>query len=200
LPADIKLSGVQSAILLGIGLQRKTVDDLQNELSLASNQVLALFVKIVKKFSQYFSKIETKAYEEETPKLVSSKKTEEGDGAKRDVADEDAWKPLTEDVDEDLEEAGNEVLDDLKTKQRELIDSLDLSKYAIGGTDQDWTVAEERVKTLTSGKKGGVSSVVSIKNEKSSKKRKLESAQQLAEKEKKHKEGKVKLSKKAKRS
>ncbi|KAG1138727.1 hypothetical protein G6F37_010292 [Rhizopus arrhizus] len=200
LPADIKLSGVQSAILLGIGLQRKTVDDLQNELSLASNQVLALFVKIVKKFSQYFSKIETKAYEEETPKFVSSKKTEEGDGAKRDVADEDAWKPLTEDVDEDLEEAGNEVLDDLKAKQRELIDSLDLSKYAIGGTDQDWTVAEERVKTLTSGKKGGVSSVVSIKNEKSSKKRKLESAQQLAEKEKKHKEGKVKLSKKAKRS
>lgn len=200
LPADIKLSGVQSAILLGIGLQRKTVDDLQNELSLASNQVLALFVKIVKKFSQYFSKIETKAYEEETPKFVSSKKIEEGDGAKRDVADEDAWKPLTEDVDEDLEEAGNEVLDDLKAKQRELIDSLDLSKYAIGGTDQDWTVAEERVKTLTSGKKGGVSSVVSIKNEKSSKKRKLESAQQLAEKEKKHKEGKVKLSKKAKRS
>lgn len=200
LPADIKLSGVQSAILLGIGLQRKTVDDLQNELSLASNQVLALFVKIVKKFSQYFSKIETKAYEEETPKFVSSKKTEEGDGAKRDVADEDAWKPLTEDVDEDLEEAGNEVLDDLKAKQRELIDSLDLSKYAIGGTDQDWTVAEDRVKTLTSGKKGGVSSVVSIKNEKSSKKRKLESAQQLAEKEKKHKEGKVKLSKKAKRS
>ncbi|KAG1228292.1 hypothetical protein G6F68_019499 [Rhizopus microsporus] len=97
LPADIKLSGVQSAILLGIGLQRKTVDDLQNELSLASNQVLALFVKIVKKFSQYFSKIETKAYEEETPKFVSSKKIEEGDGAKRDVADEDAWKPLTED-------------------------------------------------------------------------------------------------------
>lgn len=194
LPADIKLSGVQSAILLGVGLQRKTVDDLQKELSLASNQVLALFVKIVKKFSQYFNKIETRAIEEETPKVSSSKTVE---GAKRDVADEDAWRPLEKNVDEDLEEAGNEAIDGLKAKQKELIDSLDLTKYAIGGTDEDWSAAGDRVKSL--GKKGGVSSVVSVKNEKSSKKRKLESAQQFAEKENKQKEKKVKLSKRAKK-
>ena len=119
---------------------------------------------------------------------------------KRDIADEEAWQPLAEDVDEDLEKAGNEVLDELKAKQRELIDSLDLSKYAIGGTDDDWAAAEQRVKSLSSGKKTGVNSVISIKNEKSSKKRKLESAQQLAEKEKKRQEGKIKLSKKARKS
>ncbi|CEG69374.1 Putative DUF699-domain-containing protein [Rhizopus microsporus] len=198
MPADIKLSGVQSAILLGIGLQRKSVDDLQKELSLASNQVLALFVKIVKKFSQYFTKVEEKAIEASVPK--PSKKETNDESGKRDIADEEAWQPLAEDVDEDLEKAGNEVLDELKSKQRELIDSLDLSKYAIGGTDDDWTAAKQRVKSLSSGKKSGVNSVISVKNEKSSKKRKLESAQQLADKEKKRQEGKIKLSKKARKS
>jgi N-acetyltransferase 10 len=53
---------------------------------------------------------------------------------------------------------------------------------------------------LSSGKKSGVNSVISVKNEKSSKKRKLESAQQLADKEKKRQEGKIKLSKKARKS
>ncbi|KAI8341598.1 GNAT acetyltransferase 2-domain-containing protein [Choanephora cucurbitarum] len=194
LPAEVKLSGVQSAILLGIGLQRKSIDELQKELSLASNQVLALFVKIIRKFSQYFTQVESKAIEST---VAAPKKTEEKDG-KRAIEDEEAWKPLKSGVEEDLQEAGDEVMSELKAKQRELIDSLDLSKYAIGGTDEDWSSAENRVKAI--GKKGAVSSVVSIKNDKSSKKRKLESAQQMSEKEKSRQNGKVKLSKKAKRS
>ncbi|KAI7905335.1 GNAT acetyltransferase 2-domain-containing protein [Cokeromyces recurvatus] len=196
MPTDIKLSGVQSAILLGIGLQRKSVDQLQDELNLASNQVLALFIKIVRKISNYFAKVETKAYEETVPALKKSDKTSH----KRDAADDEAWKPVKEDLEADLEKAGEEVLDELKAKQRELIDSLDLSKYAIGGTDEEWAAAGDRVKALTSGKKSGMSSVVSIKNENSSKKRKLESAQQISEKEQKRLMGKVKLSKKAKSS
>ncbi|RCI00572.1 killer toxin resistant protein, partial [Rhizopus stolonifer] len=199
MPSDIKLSGVQSAILLGIGLQRKPIDDLQKELSLASNQVLALFVKIIRKMSQYFAQVEAKAYQETVPALTK-KSNEPKEGSKRDIADDEAWKPLKDDVEADLEKAGDEVMTELKAKQRELIDSLDLSKYAIGGTDEDWATAEDRVKVISSGKKGGVSSVVSIKNEKSSKKRKLESAQQMSEKEKNRQNGKVKLSKKAKRS
>lgn len=198
MPADIKLSGVQSAILLGIGLQRKSIDQLQSELSLASNQVLALFVKIIRKMSQYFAKVEAKAFEETVPAL-KQKKTEESNG-KRDAADDDAWKPLKEDIEADLEKAGDEVMGELKAKQRELIDSLDLTKYAIGGKEEDWTSAEDRVKALASGKKAALSSVVSVKNENSSKKRKAESAKQMSEKEKNRNNGKVKLSKKAKRS
>lgn len=198
MPADIKLSGVQSAILLGIGLQRKSIDQLQSELSLASNQVLALFVKIIRKMSQYFAKVEAKAFEETVPAL-KQKKTEEANG-KRDAADDDAWKPLKEDIEADLEKAGDEVMGELKAKQRELIDSLDLTKYAIGGKEEDWTSAEDRVKALASGKKAALSSVVSVKNENSSKKRKAESAKQMSEKEKNRNNGKVKLSKKAKRS
>jgi N-acetyltransferase 10 len=198
MPADIKLSGVQSAILLGIGLQRKSIDQLQSELSLASNQVLALFVKIIRKMSQYFAKVEAKAFEETVP-VLKQKKTEQSNG-KRDAADDDAWRPLKEDIEADLEKAGDEVMGELKTKQRELIDSLDLTKYAIGGKEEDWTSAEDRVKALASGKKSALSSVVSVKNENSSKKRKAESAKQMSEKEKNRNNGKVKLSKKAKRS
>jgi N-acetyltransferase 10 len=199
MPVDIKLSGVQSAILLGIGLQRKSIDELQKELSLASNQVLALFVKIIRKMSQYFAKVEAKAFEDTVPAFKPKQDSEESNG-KRDAADDDAWKPLKEDLDADLEKAGDEVMDELKAKQRELIDSLDLTKYAIGGKDEDWNSAEDRVKAIAAGKKGGVSSVVSIKNDNSSKKRKIESAKQMSEKEKNRSIGKAKLSKKAKRS
>ncbi|CEP11228.1 hypothetical protein [Parasitella parasitica] len=203
MPTDVKLSGVQSAILLGVGLQRKSIDQLQNELSLASNQVLALFVKIIRKMSQYFAKVEAKAYTEEEKPAVSAPKTNNRDQettGKRDAADDDAWKPLKEDLEADLEKAGDEVMDELKAKQRELIDSLDLTKYAIGGKDEDWASAQDRVKALASGKKGALSSVVSIKNENSSKKRKAESAKQMSEKEKNRINGKIKLSKKAKSS
>ncbi|KAF7726220.1 killer toxin resistant protein [Apophysomyces ossiformis] len=200
--SEMKLSGAQSAILLGIGLQHKTVDDMEKELSLASNQVLALFVKIMRKFSQYFAKVESKAVEETMPELKnkSEAKEEEETSGKRDIDDEEAWRPLKNDVEEDLKEAGNEALENLKAKQRELIDSLDLTKYAIGGTDEDWEAAGSQVKALKSGKKA-LSSVISIKNENSSKKRKLtESAQQMAQKEKDRKTGKLKTSKKTRRS
>ncbi|KAI8643746.1 GNAT acetyltransferase 2-domain-containing protein [Parasitella parasitica] len=201
MPADIKLSGVQSAILLGVGLQRKSIDQLQSELSLAGNQVLALFVKIIRKMSQYFAKVEAKAHEEEKPvaSAPSAETSQEATG-KRDATDDDAWRPLKENIEADLEKAGDEVMDELKAKQRELIDSLDLTKYAIGGKEEDWTSAEDRVKALASGKNGALSSVVSIKNENSSKKRKTESAKQMSEKEKNRSNGKMKLSKKAKRS
>ncbi|KAI9258275.1 GNAT acetyltransferase 2-domain-containing protein [Sporodiniella umbellata] len=187
LPADLKLSGVQSAILLGVGLQRKTMEDIQKELSLTISQILALFVKIMKKISAHFSKLETRAHE--APAVVTSKSAEK-DSGKRDIADEDAWQPMGQNLDEDLKEAGDEVLDELKAKQREMVDSLDLSKYAIGGTEEDWSQAADRI-----GKKRGTSSVLSIKNDSSSKKKKL--APVVADKADKKK---VKLSKKARKA
>jgi Possible tRNA binding domain len=39
--------------------------------------------------------------------------------------------PLEQNLDDEMEEAGNEVVSALKEKQRELINSLDLSKYRL---------------------------------------------------------------------
>src|SRR5690606_34737221 len=53
----INLNPVQKLILLGIGLQRKDVSQLEKEMSLPSSQVLAMFVKVIRKFSAYFRSI-----------------------------------------------------------------------------------------------------------------------------------------------
>lgn len=54
---DTQMSAVQSAILLGIGLQHKTVDELSTELDLPSSQLLGLFNRLVRRSVQYFNTI-----------------------------------------------------------------------------------------------------------------------------------------------
>ncbi|KAI9320989.1 GNAT acetyltransferase 2-domain-containing protein [Dichotomocladium elegans] len=206
--SEVKLSGVQSALLLGIGLQRKTVEDLEQELGLAGNQVLAMFVKVVRKVSQFFTNVQSKAIEEESPDLKKKKKQQEEDepvideeenSNKRDIMNEEAWTPLKDTLDSELKEAGNEVLDEMKSRQREMIDSLDLTKYAIGGEEKDWAAAEAQVSALATGK--AKSSVVSVKNPQSSKKRKFTTtASGIAAKEQKALQRKVKMTKKTKQS
>ncbi|KAI9495055.1 GNAT acetyltransferase 2-domain-containing protein [Zychaea mexicana] len=211
LSPGVKLSGVQSSILMGIGLQRKSVEDLEKELSLASNQVLAMFVKIVRKVSQHFTQVQSDAIEEESPELKKKKKEIEAAAAaeedeemmgtkdKRDIEDDEAWRPLKQSMDDELKEAGDEVVDGLKAKQREMIDKLDLSQYAIGGEDKDWSAAQAQVEALNKGK--SKSPVVSIKNANSSKKRKNVSANEIIAKENKQfQPKKIKMSKKTRRS
>lgn len=53
----MKLTTVQSAILLGTGLQHKTVDILVKELDLPANQLLALFNKAIRKLSEYLDQL-----------------------------------------------------------------------------------------------------------------------------------------------
>ncbi|KAI8072480.1 GNAT acetyltransferase 2-domain-containing protein [Gongronella butleri] len=202
LPKELHLSGVQSAITLGIGLQKKTVDDLEKELSLAGNQVMALFVKIIRKFSQAFVDIQGKAIveEEEEEKQKHAAVNKETKKNKRDAKDDAAWIPLKENMDDDLQQEGDKVLGEIKAKQREMIDSLDLTKYAIADEDADWSAAEAQAKAFSTGKKT-VSTVVSVKNDKSSKKRKLkESAKDMADKEANRKIKNMKMSKKTRKS
>lgn len=53
----------------------------------------------------------------------------ETEGAQGERATATNWKPLREDLDAELAEAGNEEQQRLRERQREMIDSLDLSKY-----------------------------------------------------------------------
>lgn len=45
------------AIILGLGLQHKTVDKLAEELNLPSSQLLGLFNRIIRKSTQYLNSI-----------------------------------------------------------------------------------------------------------------------------------------------
>ena len=53
----MSLSYTQSAILLGLGLQFKSVDDLLIDLNLQANQLLPLFNKGIRKFTRVFREV-----------------------------------------------------------------------------------------------------------------------------------------------
>jgi len=119
----VHLSAVQSSILLGLGLQRKTVEDLEGELDVPVSQLLALFTKIVRKISKRLVGIQKEAIGRELPPAATN--TTETRMIEKD------WKPVGQQMDEELDEAGKEVTSALKERQREMIDSLDLSKYVL---------------------------------------------------------------------
>ena len=56
-PGTVVLSYVQAALLVGMGLQYKTIDQLQDELKLQANQLLPLFNKAIRKFAKLFKDV-----------------------------------------------------------------------------------------------------------------------------------------------
>lgn len=54
---ELQISAVQSAIILGLGLQHKTVDQLATELELPSSQLLGLFNRTMRRLERFTSKI-----------------------------------------------------------------------------------------------------------------------------------------------
>ncbi|EMD40168.1 hypothetical protein CERSUDRAFT_46607 [Gelatoporia subvermispora B] len=186
---EVHLSAVQSSILLALGLQRKTVEEVEAELSLAVAQVLALFVKVIKKVSKRLTDVQKEA--------ISAGIPEQPPSAQRAADGAQEWKPVQASIEEELAEAGNEVTSALREKQRAMIDSLDLSKYAINDTSADWSMAEAQVANIAGGKGSGKSTVISVKSTvtASGQKRKTEESRE----EGKEKKGARRSMKKAKR-
>ena len=182
LKSYIKLSGVQSAILLAIGLQRKVLEDVEKELGLQASQLLAMFVKIIRKLSSYFRGLVEGAIEESMPEAVANGSTAEdahADGA----AKVSKYQPLEQRLDDELKEGGKEVDREFKEKQRALIDALPLDRYELNSSAPDWAEAEQQVtRTLEKGK-GKDAPTVSVKNSKMTVKRKGETAEDIWQEE-----------------
>ncbi|XP_053976648.1 RNA cytidine acetyltransferase [Hylaeus volcanicus] len=139
---DVHLSPVQSAILLGLGLQHKNVDKLTEELDLPSSQLLALFNRIIRKFVQYLNKIAENFIEITMIKNESNNENVQ-------------LNPINgQSLHDELETAAK----DLKAKQKAELDKLkreNLEQYAIKGSEADW-------KDALSGKKS--KSLISVKS------------------------------------
>jgi N-acetyltransferase 10 len=120
----VSISPTQSAVLLAIGLQRKPLESLEKELGVTSAQVLSMFQKIMRKVATGFRELLTKSIEETLPQEARDKMDVDGEVKEREFV------PLEGELHEELEEAGEEAVADLKLKemQREMIDSLDMSK------------------------------------------------------------------------
>jgi len=96
-------------------------------LNLPVNQALALFVKSIRKISKRLMDIRKLALEAELPPPPIAN----GTGDQRTLKAAGAlekMKPLEVTIDDELREAGNEVTRELREKQKEMINSLDLSK------------------------------------------------------------------------
>ena len=169
----VQLTAVQKAILLGMGLQRKTIDSISTELNLPVSQLLALFIRIMRKICDVYKKIRTSAVQKEVKKEVVEQQqhqqhqqtSDHVPAGKRELDDEEAWDPTEQSLDNDLHEGELESKQMLRDRQRDLIQSLDLSQYAITSNEDNWSQA------LTGGKelKKKASGVISIKNPASTK-------------------------------
>uniref|UniRef100_A0A2K6DK79 RNA cytidine acetyltransferase n=1 Tax=Macaca nemestrina TaxID=9545 RepID=A0A2K6DK79_MACNE len=146
---DLALSAAQSALLLGIGLQHKSLDQLEKEIELPSGQLMGLFNRIIRKVVKLFNEVQEKAIEEQ---MVAVK----------DVVMEPTMKTLSD----DLDEAAKEFQEKHK-KEVGKLKSMDLSEYVIRGDDEEWNEVLNKA--------GPNASIISLKSDK---KRKLEAKQE----------------------
>jgi len=124
---EVKLSVVQSSILLALGLQRKTVEGVEKELRLPVSQVLAMYVKVMRKITKHLIGIQKQA--------ISAQLPESGGATARvgnpDLAGSEDWRGVAHSIEEELDEAGDEETRTLREKQRAMINALDLKKCVI---------------------------------------------------------------------
>lgn len=146
---DLALSATQSALLLGIGLQHKSVEQLEKEIELPSGQLMGLFNRIIRKVVKLFNDVQEKAIEEQ---MVAVK----------DVVMEPTMKTLSD----DLDEAAREFQEKHQKEVGKLKD-MDLSQYIIRGDDEEWNEVLNKA--------GQNASIVSLKSDK---KRKMDTQQE----------------------
>ncbi|CAD6907833.1 unnamed protein product [Tilletia controversa] len=159
----LKLSAVQSTLLVGLGAQRKDVAELGGELDLAPAQVLALFGKAVRRIVGCLRDVERRVVEGD---LLQSSSSKEGKmrvlepalnaGAELVIATNRGGLQALE-LEGELERAGLASLESDEVRrgdnekanavaQRTLLDQMDLGQYAIiDDDDDDDEVGEEEV-------------------------------------------------------
>ncbi|XP_078046929.1 RNA cytidine acetyltransferase l(1)G0020 [Augochlora pura] len=139
---DTHLSAVQSAILLGLGLQHKTVDKLAEELDLPASQLLGLFNRIIRKCIKYLNGVAENFIENTMMRKELN-------------TDNVELNPVNgQSLHDELETAAKE----LKAKQKTELEKLkreNLDQYSIKGSEVEW-------KDALSGKKS--KSLISIKS------------------------------------
>ncbi|KAK4100388.1 DUF699-domain-containing protein [Parathielavia hyrcaniae] len=164
LRSNVQLSGAQQAILLGVGMQRKEIETVAEDLGMNPSQVLAMLMKIMRKIASHLSGVVTGAVAAEMPdpssKVGVSRENASGVHGDEEVVDS-RFVPLEANLEDELEEGGDEALGELRAKQRELIDSLPLDQYEIDGDATAWEDAEKRVKQAA--KSGKSNPLVSVK-------------------------------------
>ncbi|KAL6077347.1 N-acetyltransferase 10 [Balamuthia mandrillaris] len=136
---NVSLSFVQATILLALGLQHKSIDDVLQDLPLQSNQVLAMFSKALKKASQFFKEVQEKfialelheqEHEREQQRIARS-----GEKLKK-------LKPIAQSLESELKESALQASSSTPSftkedRQKEIMASLG-PQFMVRGTDEEW--------------------------------------------------------------
>ncbi|KAF2088345.1 N-acetyltransferas-like protein [Saccharata proteae CBS 121410] len=175
----VKLSGVQTSLLLALGLQRKVLEDVEKELGLGSSQLLAMFIKIMRKVSTHFRSLIEGAVAETLPQAAGEDQNDAHEETEQVRAERQRYQPLAQSLNDELAEGGDEAMKAEKERMRSMIDALPLDRYEIADGGADWDNAERQVRIAQGDSKK--STTVSVK--KSAGKRKAGEAVEEALKE-----------------
>eukprot|EP00762_Andalucia_godoyi_P001119 ANDGO_01938.mRNA.1 RNA cytidine acetyltransferase len=122
---SFSVSAAQAAILFALGLQHRSVDDLQKELNLTSAQVLALFGKAIRRISSHFRKIQERE--------VESKLLSVSDSSRKMI-------PLKKTLDEELKDEPDRTSKKKPeySEMQKMVDGLHLDHYKVVQDDSAW--------------------------------------------------------------
>ena len=130
------LSHVQAAILLGLGLQHKSIDDIGKELGLPSSQILSLFNKAVRRMVNALRKV---VEDKEAESLPHTADDAAAAGSSMKAL---AGGSLDKELDAGAAQSLQELQEDQARKQAAWLDGdSELAKYAIKGSDAEWDKA-----------------------------------------------------------
>ncbi|KAK2459458.1 hypothetical protein APHAL10511_008518 [Amanita phalloides] len=181
--ADVKLSVVQSSILLALGLQHKPVEDVEKELQLPVSQILAMFIKVIRKITKRLIDIQKDAISAQLLDPSNAQATRVGDAHLDGPEQREGWKGVAQALEDELDDAGDEETRAIREKQRAMIDALDLKKFAIDDRTLDWSAAKSHVEH------GPTGSILSVKA--TGQKRKADRTDDVSEKKKKNRRSKT---------
>ncbi|KAB2635271.1 hypothetical protein D8674_025805 [Pyrus ussuriensis x Pyrus communis] len=117
----VTLTGAQASILLCIGLQNQDISYIEGLMKLERQQILSLFIKVMKKFHKYLYAIAS-----------------EGLGSTLPKPKETLLEPHKISVDDDLNDAARKVEDGMRSNSEGSLDPKLLQQYAIGDRDADF--------------------------------------------------------------
>ena len=137
--SEFKLSSLQAALLCGIGIQNRDVEELTKEIGLPSNQVLAMFNKAVRKMSIALNTI---VEENESAALLGGDKR-----AKAEQVADQMRDVSRQTLDEDAKDGAKTAMTKLNASNRtlppEIAGDSDIMQYAIKGSEEQWSKALE---------------------------------------------------------
>ncbi|CDP12880.1 unnamed protein product [Coffea canephora] len=117
----VTLSYTQASVLLCMGLQRKDISVIEGEMKLEGQQILSLFIKVMKKFYKYLYSVASNEIDSTMPRLK-----------------EISLNPHSISIDEDLDEAAKKVQDDMNAKMDGFLKPELLQQYAIVDREADF--------------------------------------------------------------